>query len=129
MQVFVLEQRQYLQLPHRVRQILLINGNTQPRVRVPLLIFPMEAGYSNVTTSVLSVNTAGNFGEGFYRCKINGDLVPAQFTNAKQLTINVVPPPATTPASGCVNTAVTVTSAEDQTDSTDGILMPPAQLK
>lgn len=48
-------------------------------------------GYSNVNTAALSVNTTGNFGAGFYRCRIAGDLASAVFTNAAELTINALP--------------------------------------
>lgn len=46
------------------------------------------AGYSNAKTSTLSVNTTGNFGAGFYRCSVSGDLVSSVFTNIVQLMIS-----------------------------------------
>ncbi len=46
-----------------------------------------SGGYSNVATSTLSVNTTGNFGAGFYRCKVSGDLAAIVFSNVAQLTI------------------------------------------
>ena len=44
--------------------------------------------YSNATTSTLSVNTAGNFGDGRYRCKIGGDLASTVFTDDEGLFVN-----------------------------------------
>ncbi len=59
-------------------------------------------GYTNVATSALSVNTTGNFGAGFYRCKVNGDFAAAVFTNLAQLTVNALPTaPTTTGANNC----------------------------
>jgi gliding motility-associated-like protein len=37
------------------------------------------------------VNTAGNFGTGFYRCQVNGDFAATVFTNTAQLTVNAIP--------------------------------------
>lgn len=51
------------------------------------------SGYSGTGTSALSVNTLGNFGEGFYRCRITGDLATPVITNIASLTFNT---------SGCV---------------------------
>jgi large repetitive protein len=48
-------------------------------------------GYTNANTASLSVNTTGNFGAGFYRCRISGDLAATVFSNAAQLTINAIP--------------------------------------
>lgn len=45
------------------------------------------SGYSNATTATLNVNTAGNFGAGFYRCMITGDLAPGKTTNEVRLSI------------------------------------------
>jgi gliding motility-associated-like protein len=60
------------------------------------------SGYSNMATSTLSVNTTGNFGEGFYRCKVNGDNAATVFTNAVQLTVNAAPSaPTVIGASNC----------------------------
>jgi uncharacterized repeat protein (TIGR03803 family) len=44
-------------------------------------------GYSNVATGLLAINTTGNFGAGFYRCRMSGDLATNVFTNSSQLTI------------------------------------------
>lgn len=67
-------------------------------------------GYLNATTSILSVNTTGNFGAGFYRCKINGDLAATVFTNAVQLTVNATCSPVitTTPIATQVGGIVTL---------------------
>jgi gliding motility-associated-like protein len=60
------------------------------------------SGYSNVTTSTLSVNTTESFGAGFYRCQVNGDFAATVFTNAAQLTIHAIPnAPTVTGASNC----------------------------
>jgi gliding motility-associated-like protein len=60
------------------------------------------SGYSNATTSTLSVNTTGNFGVGFYRCKVNGDNAATVFTDAAELTVNALPTaPTVTGASNC----------------------------
>lgn len=69
---------------------------------VPFLDISNTGGYSNVATATLLVNTTGNFGGGFYRCKVNGDLASTTFSNAAQLTVNTVPTaPITTGGSGC----------------------------
>jgi gliding motility-associated-like protein len=39
-----------------------------------------DSHYSGVSTPTLSVNTTGDFGEGRYRCRINGDLAAEVFT-------------------------------------------------
>ncbi len=57
-------------------------------------------GYSNVTTASLSVNTTGNFGAGYYRCKVSGDLAATVFSNAAELTINGIP---SIPTIGTIN--------------------------
>ncbi len=69
-------------------------------------------GYSNVATGTLTVNTTGNFGAGFYRAKVNGDLATTVFSNAAELTVNAIPTaPNTTGASGCVNSSITVSAS------------------
>lgn len=66
-------------------------------------------GYSNVTTSALSINTTGNFGAGFYRCAISGDLATTVFSNAAQLTVNALPAkPIITPSVAPVGSVITV---------------------
>jgi gliding motility-associated-like protein len=70
------------------------------------------SGYSNTTTATLSVNTAGNFGAGFYRAKVNGDLATTAFSNAAQLTIAAPPaPPTTNGVSFCGGTSATLTAS------------------
>jgi gliding motility-associated-like protein len=39
-----------------------------------------DSNYSGVTTATLSVNTMGNFGEGRYQCRVNGDFAAEVFT-------------------------------------------------
>jgi gliding motility-associated-like protein len=69
-------------------------------------------GYSNVSTATPSINTTGNFGAGFYRCKINGDLVSTVFTNAAQLTVNALPPaPTATGGSNCGTGSVALSAS------------------
>jgi len=59
-------------------------------------------GYSNANTKTLSVNTTGNFGAGFYRCRITGDLASMVFTNPAELVITPIPAaPGVTPGSSC----------------------------
>lgn len=66
-------------------------------------------GYSNVTTSTLSVNTTGNFGVGRYRCRVNGDFATEVISNDEGLFINPIPvAPGTTGASTCKNGKVTL---------------------
>ncbi len=43
-------------------------------------------GYSGTTTSTLTVNTAGNFGAGDYRCSVSGDLATSVFSQTASLT-------------------------------------------
>jgi gliding motility-associated-like protein len=69
-------------------------------------------GYSNVATATLSVNTTGNFGAGFYRCKVDGDLAATVFSNAAQLTVSAIPTaPTTLGASACVSGSVIVNAS------------------
>lgn len=49
------------------------------------------SGYSNATTSSLSVNTTGAFGAGRYRCRINGDFAAEQITQNEGLFIVPIP--------------------------------------
>lgn len=48
-------------------------------------------GYSGTTTANLTVNTAGTFGAGFYRCRVNGDATTEVLTNAVTLMITPLP--------------------------------------
>jgi CHU_C Type IX secretion signal domain/Beta-propeller repeat len=75
--------------------------------------FANGGGYSNVASATLSVNTTGNFGAGFYRCKINGDLAATVFTNAAQLTLltsgcATAPVIATVPLATQINGKITL---------------------
>ncbi|QLH34131.1 MAG: gliding motility-associated C-terminal domain-containing protein [Cyclobacteriaceae bacterium] len=68
-------------------------------------------GYSNVTTATLSVNTAGNFGAGNYRCRISGTNVVDAFSNSATLIVNPLPAaPITTGAARCGTGTVTLTA-------------------
>jgi len=79
---------------------------------VPFADITNGGGYSNATTTTLSVNTTGNFGAGRYRCKINGDFVATTFTIDEGLTINTVPAaPTVQGASGCSGTSVSLTAS------------------
>jgi gliding motility-associated-like protein len=65
------------------------------------------AGYSNTATATLTVNTKGNFGGGFYQCRVNGDSAPEQITSSAKLTINSAnSPPCFTPSELVVFNAV-----------------------
>jgi len=69
-------------------------------------------GYSNVNTALLSVNTTSNFGAGFYRCRITGDLAAAVFSNAVELTINAIPAaPTVTNGARCGAGSVTLSAS------------------
>jgi len=69
------------------------------------------AGYSNTSTPTLGVNTTGNFGAGFYRCMVTGDLATAVFTNSVQLTITDVPlAPTTAGGNACNGTSATLSA-------------------
>jgi gliding motility-associated-like protein len=70
-------------------------------------------GYSNTRKANLSVNTAGNFGGGFYRCRVSGNSVPTVTTNSAKLTVNAIPtapltsgPPVVACAPSAVNLSV-----------------------
>lgn len=70
-----------------------------------------DNGYSGVATANLSVNTTGNFGAGFYRAAINGDLASTVYTNAAELVVNPIPSlPVIQPINaGCGPISVTLT--------------------
>jgi gliding motility-associated-like protein len=69
-------------------------------------------GYTGTNTTTLTVNTAGNFGVGRYRCKISGDLAATVFTFDEGLFINPAPAaPSITGASRCDNGSVTLIAA------------------
>jgi len=68
-------------------------------------------GYSNAGTASISVNTTSNFGAGFYRCRITGDLAAPVFSNAVELTINIIPAaPTVTNGAWCSTGSVTLTA-------------------
>ncbi len=50
-----------------------------------------SSGYSGVTTSTLSINTAGNFGAGDYRCRVSGN--PAADVSSATVTLTLSPTP------------------------------------
>lgn len=59
-------------------------------------------GYSNATTATLSINTAGNFGSGRYRCRVNGDYAAEVITSDAGLAVNPTPTaPTKTNGSAC----------------------------
>jgi uncharacterized delta-60 repeat protein/gliding motility-associated-like protein len=69
-------------------------------------------GYSGVTTETLSINTAGNFGAGRYRCVMTADLATTVFTNEQGL--GLVPgltAPTTTGATICSGSAGTLSAS------------------
>ncbi|MFZ2905385.1 MAG: gliding motility-associated C-terminal domain-containing protein [Cyclobacteriaceae bacterium] len=47
-----------------------------------------NTNFSGATTATLSVNTTGNFGEGRYRCRINGDFAPEVISTDEGLFFN-----------------------------------------
>jgi hypothetical protein len=59
-------------------------------------------GYSNASTSSLTINSTGNFGAGTYRCKINGDFAATIYSNTVSFTVNALPPtPVTSNVNNC----------------------------
>lgn len=79
---------------------------------VPYADISNSGGYAGTNTSSLSVNTAGNFGLGRYRCRINGDNAVEVITNNEGLFFATVPSvPGTTGASGCSGTSITLTAS------------------
>jgi hypothetical protein len=48
-------------------------------------------GYSSVSTSSMTINSAGNFGAGTYRCKITGDFAAPVYSNTVSFTVNIIP--------------------------------------
>jgi uncharacterized delta-60 repeat protein/gliding motility-associated-like protein len=67
--------------------------------------------YSNTATAILSANTTGNFGAGYYRCKISGDFATPVFTTSATLLITIITPPTTTGATSCSPSALILTAA------------------
>jgi len=68
-------------------------------------------GYSGTTTSMLTVNTAGNFGVGDYRCKIYGDRTGDGYSNAASLSLSGAIGPVAVGASSCFNTSFILTAS------------------
>lgn len=64
-----------------------------PDGAAPFLDLNNGGGYSNVATNNLFVSTTGNFGAGFYRCKISGDFASTVFSSSSDLLINAIPSP------------------------------------
>ncbi len=70
------------------------------------------SGYTNVATATLSVNTTGNFGGGFYRCRVNGDFVAQVSSSNASLTINALPvTPTSSNMSNCGSGSVTLSAS------------------
>ncbi len=79
---------------------------------VPYTDIANGGGYSNATTATLSVNTAGNFGLGRYRCRINGDFASEVITTNQGLSINPVSTaPTVVGANRCGAGSVTLTAS------------------
>ena len=71
-----------------------------------------SGGYSNVATSGLTINSTGNFGAGFYRCKINGDFVSTIYSNTVSFTVNALPTvTVSTSVSNCGPNSFTLTAS------------------
>ncbi len=69
-------------------------------------------GYFNSNTSVLSINTAGTFGEGRYQCRINGDFASEVLSFDEGLFINPIPSaPTSTNVTNCGSASVTLTAS------------------
>lgn len=69
-------------------------------------------GYLNPTTTTLLINTTGNVGNGFYRCKVTGDFAAVTYTTPVQLTVNAIPsPPTVTAGATCGTGTVTLTAS------------------
>ncbi|MBL7847866.1 MAG: VCBS repeat-containing protein [Cyclobacteriaceae bacterium] len=84
---------------------------------VPFVDIADGGGYSGVTTTTLSVNTTGGFGEGRYQCRINGDLAAEVLTADEGLFINPLPAaPGASGGSNCGGGTVILTA----TGATDG---------
>jgi gliding motility-associated-like protein/uncharacterized delta-60 repeat protein len=82
----------------------------------PFLDIPNSGGYSFVTSSTVIINTTGNFGEGYYRCRINGDLAAEVFTSIVFFDVIVVPAPSANDVTVCAGDPIVLTA----TGGTDG---------
>ncbi len=79
---------------------------------VPFADVTNTGGYLNVTTSALTINSAGNFGAGVYRCKISGDFAASVFTNTVSFTVNALPAaPSATDGNDCGPGSVTLVAS------------------
>jgi hypothetical protein len=71
-----------------------------------------SGAYSNATTATLGVNTSGNVGAGFYRCKISGDFATTVYTSNVVLVVNSIPTaPTTQGSSACPSSLITLTAS------------------
>ncbi|MBS1506714.1 MAG: VCBS repeat-containing protein [Bacteroidetes bacterium] len=69
-------------------------------------------GYSNVATASFTINSTGNFGGGFYRCKVNGDFATTVYSNTVSFTVNALPTkPTTSDVSNCGPGSVVLTAS------------------
>ena len=83
-----------------------------PNGIVPFVDIINGGGYSNSNTSVLSINTAGTFGEGRYRCRINGDFAAEVLSFDEGLFINPIPfTPTSSDVTNCGSGSVILTVA------------------
>ena len=87
-------------------------------------------GYSGTTTATLTVNTAGNFGVGAYRCKVSGNTTVSEFSNSATLSFVSTAALLTTGAAGCQGSTVILTASGGNdgeyrwyTSSTGGIAL------
>lgn len=71
-------------------------------------------GYSGATTSLLTINTTGVFGEGSYQCLVSGDFASDVASNEVFLEIGPNPP-SVTDVVNCGPGAVTVTASGGST--------------
>jgi gliding motility-associated-like protein len=67
------------------------------------------SGYSGVASNTLFINTAGSFGAGQYRCKVDGDFATTVYTTPVSVSINPLPAaPTTTDVSICASASVSL---------------------
>lgn len=67
-------------------------------------------GFSGTNTSVLSINTAGDFGENYYRCVVSGDLSSNAFSDEVYLDIGPAQP-SVSDVANCGATSFTLTAS------------------
>ncbi|HMJ70309.1 MAG TPA: FG-GAP-like repeat-containing protein [Cyclobacteriaceae bacterium] len=68
------------------------------------------SGYSDVTTSMLTVSTTGGFGARFYRCEIGSALAATVYSDAAELTVQTVTPPTVQGDHACPQNAISLTA-------------------